>query len=137
MHKRYFNSHNKRYWNELSIVSIVCIWDIRPFAPQDRCIKTLSGHQHNFEKNLLKCNWSPDGSKVTAGSADRFVYIWDVTYKRILYKLPGHLGSVNEVVFHPNEPIGNYIIHLLFVFNNTSNLLTLFSSNSLNSVVVF
>jgi len=88
-----------------SMDNSLCIWDIRPFAPQDRCIKTLSGHQHNFEKNLLKCNWSTDGSKVTAGSADRFVYIWDVTYKRILYKLPGHLGSVNEVVFHPNEPI--------------------------------
>ncbi|MBA0647369.1 hypothetical protein Goklo_015263 [Gossypium klotzschianum] len=23
----------------------------------------FEGHQHNFEKNLLKCGWSPDGSK--------------------------------------------------------------------------
>ncbi len=57
-------------------------------------------------QNLLKCAWSPDGSKVTAGSADRFVYIWDTTSRRILYKLPGHAGSVNEVDFHPTEPIG-------------------------------
>ncbi|RWS29232.1 U5 small nuclear ribonucleoprotein 40 kDa protein-like protein [Leptotrombidium deliense] len=83
----------------------LCIWDIRPFASQERCVKTLQGHQHNFEKNLLRCSWSPDGTKVCAGSADRFVYIWDTHYRRILYKLPGHLGSVNEVVFHPREPI--------------------------------
>ncbi|KAK3511678.1 hypothetical protein QTP70_014554 [Hemibagrus guttatus] len=56
-------------------------------------------------KNLLRCSWSPDGSKIAAGSADRFVYIWDTTSRRILYKLPGHAGSVNEVAFHPEEPI--------------------------------
>lgn len=26
------------------------IWDVRPFAPYERCVKILSGHQHNFEK---------------------------------------------------------------------------------------
>ncbi|KTG39835.1 hypothetical protein cypCar_00005836 [Cyprinus carpio] len=55
--------------------------------------------------NLRRCSWSPDGSKIAAGSADRFVYIWDTTSRRIVYKLPGHAGSVNEVVFHPEEPI--------------------------------
>ncbi|CAD5180966.1 uncharacterized protein LOC135616786 [Musa acuminata AAA Group] len=81
------------------------VWDMRPYAPQNRCIKIFTGHQHNFEKNLMKCGWSPDGSKVTAGSADRMVYIWDTTTRRILYKLPGHNGSVNETMFHPTEPI--------------------------------
>ncbi|XP_068665955.1 uncharacterized protein [Aristolochia californica] len=81
------------------------IWDMRPYAPQNRLVKILEGHQHNFEKNLLKCSWSPDGSKVTSGSADRMVYIWDTTSRRILYKLPGHTGCVNETAFHPNEPI--------------------------------
>ncbi|KAK9505611.1 hypothetical protein O3M35_009622 [Rhynocoris fuscipes] len=81
------------------------IWDVRPYAPQERCVKILSGHQHNFEKNLLRCSWSPDGSKVSAGSGDRFVYMWDTTTRRILYKLPGHNGSVNDVQFHPTEPI--------------------------------
>lgn len=85
--------------------STLRIWDIRPFAPQERCVKIFQGHQHNFEKNLLKCNWSHDGTKVTAGSADRFVYVWDTTSRRILYKLPGHNGSVNEVGFHPKEQI--------------------------------
>lgn len=81
------------------------IWDMRPYAPQNRCVKILEGHQHNFEKNLLRCSWSPDGSKVTAGSSDCMVYVWDTTTRRILYKLPGHTGSVNECVFHPHEPI--------------------------------
>ncbi|KAG2326174.1 hypothetical protein Bca52824_008902 [Brassica carinata] len=83
----------------------LCVWDMRPYAPQNRCVKVFEGHQHNFEKNLLKCSWSPDGTKVTAGSADRMVHIWDTTTRRILYKLPGHKGSVNECVFHPTEPI--------------------------------
>lgn len=81
------------------------IWDVRPYAPQDRCIKILTGHQHNFEKNLLRCAWSSDGNKVSAGSADRYVYIWDTTSRRIIYKLPGHNGSVNDIDFHPNESI--------------------------------
>lgn len=29
------------------------------------------------------------------------VYIWDVHSAQLQYKLPGHHGSVNEVVFHP------------------------------------
>ena len=97
------------------------IWDIRPFAPFERCVKILSGHQHNFEKNLLRCAWSADGSKVSAGSSDRFHYIWDTTSRRILYKLPGHNGSVNDIDFHPKEPIGKYLNTLcirIFIFNN-------------------
>ncbi|CAI5945530.1 unnamed protein product, partial [Closterium sp. NIES-64] len=81
------------------------IWDLRPYAPQNRCVKIFTGHQHSVEKNLLKCDWSPDGSRVTAGTADRMVYVWDTTMRRILYKLPGHNGSVNEAVFHPSQPI--------------------------------
>lgn len=82
------------------------IWDVRPFAPDERCVKVLMGHQHNFEKNLLHCCWSPDGEMVASGSADRCVYVWDTTSRRIMYKLPGHLGSVNDVHFHNMEPIG-------------------------------
>ena len=30
------------------------VWDIRAFAPQERCVKMMVGHQHNFEKvNLI------------------------------------------------------------------------------------
>ena len=63
------------------------------------------GHQHTFERLLLRCDWSADGQQVTAGSSDRSVYIWDASTRKLLYKLPGHNGSVNEAVFHPKEPI--------------------------------
>jgi len=88
-----------------SMDNTVRVWDVRPFVTTHRNIKQFQGIQHNFEKTLLKCSWSPDGSKISSGSADRFVYVWDSATRRILYKLPGHRGSVNEVDFHPNEPI--------------------------------
>ena len=28
----------------------VRIWDVRPFAPQERCVKIMQGNQHTFEK---------------------------------------------------------------------------------------
>lgn len=40
----------------------------------------------------------------------RFVYVWDTTSRRILYKLPGHAGSINEVAFHPDEPISKSVL---------------------------
>ncbi len=42
------------------------MWDMRPYAPANRCTKVFTGHQHSFEKNLLRCDWSADGTKVTA-----------------------------------------------------------------------
>jgi WD40 repeat protein len=32
--------------------------------------------------------------------------VWDAETTRMLYKLPGHKGSVNGVDFHPKEPVG-------------------------------
>jgi len=100
-------SHDGSYLLTNSMDNTARIFDVRPFVSQgqQRWLKTFVGVQHNFEKTLLKCSWSPDGSKVSAGSADRHVYIWDTASRRILYKLPGHRGSVNDVDFHPTEPI--------------------------------
>jgi len=81
------------------------IWDMRPYAPNERCLAKLSGHLHTFEKNLLKCDWSPDGSFVSAGSGDQLVCIWDVSTRKMIFKLSGHNSAVNEVVFHPKLPM--------------------------------
>eukprot|EP01103_Thecamoeba_quadrilineata_P012883 TRINITY_DN3436_c0_g1_i1.p1 TRINITY_DN3436_c0_g1~~TRINITY_DN3436_c0_g1_i1.p1 ORF type:complete len:352 (+),score=65.86 TRINITY_DN3436_c0_g1_i1:56-1111(+) len=81
------------------------LWDIRPYAPPNRCIKVFIGAEHNAERNLLRCSWSADGTKVSAGSSDRFVYVWSTSTTHMLYRLSGHKGSVNEVQFHPTEPI--------------------------------
>lgn len=80
-------------------------WDVQPYAPQGREVGVFTGHSHNFERNLLRCSWSGDGGKVTCGSADRMVYVWDAESGKLVYKLPGHNGSVNESVFHPHEPV--------------------------------
>jgi Prp8 binding protein len=98
-------SPNGYYILSNSMDNTVRVWDVRPYAPPERQLKVFQGHQHNFEKNLVRCAWSPDGKRVAAGSADRCVYIWDTVFQRLIYKLPGHLGSVNDVDFHPKEPI--------------------------------
>lgn len=72
-------------------------WDVRPFVAGHRLVKSFRGASHGFEKNLLRCAWAPDGSRVTCGSADRFVYVWDFADARLVYRLPGHQGSVNSV----------------------------------------
>lgn len=88
--------------------STVRRWDVRPFAPggdAGRCTAVFKGARQNFEQRLLRCSWSADGEKVAAGSADGTACIWDASSAAMLYKLPGHTGTVNEVVFHPMEPV--------------------------------
>lgn len=83
----------------------VRMWDVRAFASGSRLVSTFKGAQHNFEKNLIKCAWTPDGKHIGAGSADRHVYVWEAATGQIKYKLPGHTGTVHDVDFHPAEPI--------------------------------
>jgi Prp8 binding protein len=81
------------------------VWDVRPYVSGTRQTGVYEGATHDFQLHMLRCSWSPDGEMITAGSSDSFVNIWDVQSKRTLYKLPGHKGAVNEVNFHPKEPI--------------------------------
>lgn len=83
----------------------LAMWDVKPLALESRHEQVFVGHAHNFERNLLRCAWSADGSRVTAGSSDRMVYVWDAESGKLQYKLPGHAGAVNECAFHPREPI--------------------------------
>jgi Prp8 binding protein len=90
--------------------NVIRRWDVKPYCAGDRCAAHFLGAQHNYEKNLIKCGWSATGTQVCSGSSDAFVYVWDVNptpgaQQRIAYKLPGHAGSVNEVAFHPTQPI--------------------------------
>lgn len=52
-------------------------------------------------------------------SVRRFVYVWDSVTQRILYRLPGHLGSVNDVDFHPKEPISKFLHSGLVCFDTS------------------
>lgn len=101
-------SHDGNFLLSNSMDNSVRLWDVRPFFSgndSERCQQVMQGATHNFEKNLIKVRWSPDDKYACAGSADRHVYIWSMADRKLLYKLPGHNGSVNEVCFHPKEPI--------------------------------
>ncbi|KAI9835471.1 MAG: hypothetical protein M1819_002389 [Sarea resinae] len=87
--------------------STVRTWDIRPFAPVERHIKTYDGAPTGLEKNLIRASWDAKGQKIAAGSGDRSVVVWDAASAKLLYKLPGHKGTVNDARFSPgDEPIG-------------------------------
>jgi Prp8 binding protein len=98
-------SPNGAYLLSNSMDNSLSLWDIQGNANGNRLVKTFTGHICTEEQDLLKCNWSPDGSRVSAGSGDHNVYIWDVGSRQLLYNIPGHRGPVIEVVFHPHKPI--------------------------------
>ena len=96
-----------------SMDSTVRTWNIRPFVSggvqtgaSSRALSVYDGAPAGIENMLLRAVWNSDGRKIAAGSgSDHTVVIWDTFTKRILYKLPGHKGSVNDVSFSPIEPI--------------------------------
>jgi Prp8 binding protein len=93
-------SNDGNYLLSNSMDGTIRCWDVRPFAQGSRCIKQFFGVTHNFEKNLLRVSWSPDDSFISAGSADRFVYIWNFATTKIERKFGGHNGSINETCFN-------------------------------------
>ncbi|OCH94548.1 WD40 repeat-like protein [Obba rivulosa] len=101
-------SPNGNYLLSPSFSSQTIIHDVRPFSPSPaRVHRTLMGAPAGFENTLLRGAWSKDdgGRRVAVGGADRTVCIWDVESGKVLYKLPGHKGTVTAVDFHPKEPI--------------------------------
>ncbi|KIY51675.1 U5 snRNP complex subunit [Fistulina hepatica ATCC 64428] len=101
-------SPNGSYLLSPSLSSQTIIHDIRPFSPSpSRVHRILHGAPAGFENTLLRGAWSKEdgGRRVAVGGADRMVCIWDVETAKILYKLPGHKGTVTAVDFHPKEPI--------------------------------
>jgi Prp8 binding protein len=86
--------------------STVRTWDVRPFAPADRRVLTFDGAPTGQERNLLKASWDSKGERIAAGSGDQSVAIWEARTGKLLNKLPGHRGAVNDVRFHPrDEPL--------------------------------
>jgi len=86
--------------------STVRTWDIRPFAPTERHVRTFDGASVGLEKNLIRASWDSDGKKVAVGSGDGTATIWSSETGKLMYKLPGHKGTVNCVEFAPGtEPI--------------------------------
>ena len=84
-------------------------WDVRPFAPTDRQIRSYTGAPPGLEKNLVRASWNGKGDRIAAGSGDGTAVVWDAPSGKLLYKLPGHKGTVNDVRFAPGEePISKF-----------------------------
>lgn len=81
------------------------IWDVRPYAPDNRCIKAITGITNGIDKAVLRANWSADGALVACGSSDRNAHIFDALSGSAKHTLSGHTGTVTEVDFHPKQPI--------------------------------
>jgi Prp8 binding protein len=92
--------------------STVRTWDIRPFAPTERHIRTFDGATQGIEQNLLGASWDGEGKKIAAASGDGTVIVWSSETGRLMYKLPGHKGTVNCAEFAPGkEPIRTSIYY--------------------------
>jgi len=78
-------------------------WDIRPFAPTERHIRTFDGAPTGIEKNLIRASWGADGKQLAAGGGDGTVVVWSSDDGKLLYKLPGHKGTVNCAEFSPGK----------------------------------
>jgi len=84
--------------------SSVRIWDVRPFVGNaSRALNELYGAAHGFDKNLLRCSWSPDDKFIAAGSSDRIVYVWNALTGQVAHRLAGHKAPVNDVKFNPSK----------------------------------
>ncbi|WPH04969.1 Hypothetical protein R9X50_00786700 [Acrodontium crateriforme] len=82
--------------------STVRTWDVRPFAPADRALNVFDGAQAGVEKNLMRACWDREGKKVAAGGGDGTATVWDSQSGKLLQKLPGHKGTVNDVRISPD-----------------------------------
>jgi Prp8 binding protein len=117
-----------------SMDSTVRTWDIRPFAPTDRHVQTFDGAQAGIEKNLIRASWDADGKRIAAGSADGTAIVWSNDTGKLLYKLPGHKGTVNAAELSPGrEPISKSptILPVKLVLTIVSTVLTASSDRNL------
>lgn len=76
-------------------------WDIRPFAAQNRHLRTYDGCPAGPEKNLYKASWDTEGKRIVAAGGDGSAVIWETSTGRLLHKLPGHKGAVNDARIAP------------------------------------
>jgi len=72
----------------------VRLWDMA----QDAELPALRGHAHA----VFSLAFSPNGSALTTGSADRTVRIWDLTTRQERAILRGHNSPVHSVAFAPD-----------------------------------
>ena len=92
-------SPSGQYLLSYAFDSTLIVHDVKPFAASpSRIHRVLAGQPAGFEGALGRCDWSRDdgGRRVAVGGGDRAVTVWDVESGEILYRLPGHKGTVTS-----------------------------------------
>ncbi|EGP88445.1 unnamed protein product [Zymoseptoria tritici ST99CH_1E4] len=82
--------------------STVRTWDVRPFAPKERGVRVFDGANVGLEKNLVRASWDAEGKRIAAGGGDGSATVWESKTGKMLHKLPGHKGTVNDVRISPD-----------------------------------
>lgn len=92
---------------------------------------SYDGAPAGIEKNLIRASWSPNGDKVGAGGGDGSVAVWELDTKKLLYKLPGHRGTVNDMRFSPNatEPISKRFSTTCYLHRGTNSSIVVSASS--------
>ncbi|WVQ79574.1 hypothetical protein IAT38_001673 [Cryptococcus sp. DSM 104549] len=101
-------SPNGHFLASYALDSALIIYDVRPFSSDPmRVYRSLTGAPAGFEQTLIRCAWTrhDNGARIAVGGGDRTVTVWEVETGKVVYKLPGHKGTVTGVDFHPREPI--------------------------------
>ena len=103
--------------------STVRTWDVRPFAAANRHIRIYDGAQIGLERNLVRARWDGEGKRIAVGGGDGTVTVWETTKGKMLHKLPGHKGCVNDVGISKDGSMSESVASR----NDIASLLTLFS----------
>jgi Prp8 binding protein len=116
-----------------SMDSTAKTWDIRPFAPTERHIRTFDGAPFGMEQNLIRGSWDKDGKKIAVGSGDGTVVVWSSDTGKLLYKLPGHKGTVNCAEFGTGtDPLSRWTTpHLSHGYTNRYTVLSASSDRTM------
>jgi Prp8 binding protein len=102
-------SNDECFLLSLSMNGTAHLWDISSSTNStSRCLYTYSKITNNQDWKLLRIRWSPDDSLFTLGSCDSNVSIHKTRpgvndMDSLLCRMPGHIASVNEAVFHPRD----------------------------------
>lgn len=94
-----FSSPDQAHFIKRTLESTALVQRTKDFQTVSR----LMGHVDTIHA----AGFSPDGTKVATGSADKSAIVWDLTSGKPLIALKGHGGSVHAVKFSPS---GRYIL---------------------------
>ncbi|CAA9990206.1 U5 snrnp-specific protein, putative [Plasmodium knowlesi strain H] len=107
-HKHYISglavNNEETVLASLSADETICLWDIQPFPCDDKLLFQLPAPRFNIDYNLIKLSFNNDRF-LACGSGDNHLYIYDYKEKILMYTLPGHTSTINDVAFHPYEDI--------------------------------